>query len=81
MPGQLERTHPSSRYGQKLADWCRLRFVIEYAKVLNPNVKIIASAGSAEKVQIMKDVGADVVFNYKEQDTNKVLKEHGPIDM
>ena len=56
-------------------------FVIEYAKVLAPHVKIIASAGSAEKLKIMKDVGADVVFNYKEQDTGKVLQEHGPIDL
>ena len=57
------------------------RFVIEYAKVLGPHLKIIASAGSAAKVRIMKDCGADVAFNYKERDAFEVLKEHGPIDM
>ena len=44
-------------------------------------MKIIASAGSAEKVEIMKGAGVDVAFNYKEQDTFAVLQEHGPIDM
>ena len=57
------------------------RFVIEYAKVLAPHLKIIASAGSAAKVKIMKDCGADVAFNYKERDVLEVLKEQGPIDM
>ncbi|EKM57159.1 uncharacterized protein PHACADRAFT_208297 [Phanerochaete carnosa HHB-10118-sp] len=56
-------------------------FVIEYSKVLAPHLKVIASAGSAVKVKIMKDVGADIAFNYKEQDTAKVLEDHGPIDI
>lgn len=56
-------------------------FVIEYAKVMAPHLKIIASAGSAAKVKIMQDCGADVAFNYKETDTLGVLKEHGPIDI
>ena len=56
-------------------------FVIEYSKVINPDIKIIASAGSVEKVNIMKAVGTDVAFNYKEEDTYDVLKRHGPIDM
>lgn len=56
-------------------------FVTEYVKVIAPHVKIIASAGTAEKVEIMKSAGVDVAFNYKEQDTFAVLKEHGPIDM
>ena len=29
----------------------------------------------------MKDVGADVAFNYKTQSTADVLAEHGPINM
>ena len=29
----------------------------------------------------MKQVGADVAFNYKTTDTEKVLREHGPLDM
>ena len=57
------------------------RFLIEYAKVLAPQIKVIASAGSEEKVKIMKSCGADVAFNYKTEDTFKVLKEHGPIDI
>lgn len=58
-----------------------LSFVTEYVKDIAPHVKIIASAGSAKKVEIMKSAGVDVAFNYKEQDTFAVLKEHGPIDM
>ena len=57
------------------------RFVSEYTKAIAPHVKIIASAGSAEKVKVMKSAGVDVAFNYKEQDTFEVLKEHGPIDV
>lgn len=53
----------------------------EYAKVCNPNIKVIGSAGSAEKIEILKQIGVDVTINYKEQDTFQVLKEHGPIDM
>lgn len=56
-------------------------FVIEYVKVLAPHVKIIASAGSAQKVQILKDAGADVAFDYKHEDTRKVLETNGPIDI
>ena len=44
-------------------------------------LKVIASAGSDEKVKFMKDVGADVAFNYKTQSTADVIAEHGPIDM
>jgi len=44
-------------------------------------LKVIASAGSEEKVAYMKSVGADVAFNYKTEDTAKVLAEHGPLDM
>ena len=44
-------------------------------------MKIIASAGTAEKIQLLKDSGADVVFNYKKEDISAVLAEHGPIDM
>lgn len=57
------------------------RFLIEYAKATAPHLKIIASAGSDEKVQHMKNIGVDVPFNYKTQDANAVLKEAGPIDM
>ncbi|KAF9493528.1 NAD(P)-binding protein [Pleurotus eryngii] len=44
-------------------------------------LKVIASAGSDEKVEFMKKIGVDVAFNYKTTDTVKVLEEHGPIDI
>lgn len=44
-------------------------------------MKVIASAGSEEKIQFMKEVGADVVFNYKTTNTNEVLQKEGPLDM
>jgi hypothetical protein len=42
---------------------------------------VIGSAGSNEKVDFMKEIGANVAFNYKTTDTNEVLKKEGPIDM
>ncbi|KAF9493534.1 NAD-P-binding protein [Pleurotus eryngii] len=44
-------------------------------------LKVIASAGSDEKVEFMKKIGVDIAFNYKTTDTVKVLEEHGPIDI
>jgi NADPH-dependent curcumin reductase CurA len=46
-----------------------------------PHLKIIASAGSPEKIEYMKKRGVDVAFNYKTEDANEVLKKNGPIDM
>jgi NADPH-dependent curcumin reductase CurA len=46
-----------------------------------PHLKIIASAGSSEKIEYLKKLGVDVAFNYKTEDANKVLRKHGPIDM
>ena len=54
-------------------------FVIQLAKA--DGLKVIASAGSDEKVAFMKEVGADVAFNYKTTSIKKVLAEEGPIDM
>jgi len=53
--------------------------VIQLAKL--DGLKVIASAGSAEKVQFMKDIGADVAFNYKTESTDEILEKHGPIDI
>jgi NADPH-dependent curcumin reductase CurA len=53
--------------------------VIQIAK--QEGLKVIASAGSDEKAQFMKDIGADVVFNYKTTDVREVLAKEGPIDM
>lgn len=57
------------------------RVVVQLAKLTNPHLKVIASAGSSEKLEHLKSIGADVVINYKIDDMSAVLKEHGPIDM
>ena len=55
------------------------RIVIQLAKLDGP--KVIASAGSEEKVKFMKDIGADVAFNYKTTSTNEILENEGSIDV
>ena len=42
---------------------------------------MIGSAGSDEKVEFMKSIGADVAFNYKTTKTREVLEKEGPINM
>ncbi|THU85858.1 alcohol dehydrogenase [Dendrothele bispora CBS 962.96] len=54
-------------------------FVIQLAK--RDGMKVIASAGSDEKLRQCKEFGADVVFNYKTQSTEEVLAKEGPIDV
>ncbi|KAJ7622002.1 hypothetical protein DFH06DRAFT_1143404 [Mycena polygramma] len=49
--------------------------------VKQDGLKVIASAGSEEKVKFMKAIGADVAFNYKTTDVREVLAKEGPIDM
>ncbi|KAI5886030.1 NAD(P)-binding protein [Schizophyllum commune H4-8] len=53
--------------------------VVQLAK--QDGYKVIASAGSDDKVDFIKSIGADVAFNYKTEDTEDVLSEHGPIDV
>lgn len=53
--------------------------VIQLAKL--DGLKVIASAGSEEKVKFMKEIGADVAFNYKTASTAEVLEKEGPIDV
>ncbi|KAJ7046161.1 hypothetical protein C8F04DRAFT_1063508 [Mycena alexandri] len=53
--------------------------VIQLAK--QAGLKVIASAGSEEKVKFMQSIGADVAFNYKTTDTREVLAKEGPIDI
>ncbi|KAH9479936.1 Zinc-type alcohol dehydrogenase-like protein PB24D3.08c [Psilocybe cubensis] len=53
--------------------------VIQLAK--RDGLKVIASAGSDEKVKFMKEIGADVAFNYKTTKTAEVLEKEGPIDI
>ncbi|KAF5320512.1 hypothetical protein D9611_010729 [Ephemerocybe angulata] len=54
-------------------------FVIQLAK--RAGMKVIASAGSEDKVAWAKVVGADVALNYKTESTQGVLKKEGPIDL
>lgn len=51
------------------------QIVVQLAKAVG--LKVIASAGDAQKVAFLRDeLKADVVFDYKEQDTASVLAEH-----
>lgn len=53
--------------------------MIQLAKA--DGLKVIASAGSKEKLKFAKACGADVVFNYKETSTAEVLQREGPVNM
>ena len=44
-------------------------------------MKVIASAGSEEKLAFVRSLGADVAFNYKTEDTRAVLEREGGIDV
>ncbi|KAJ4477152.1 hypothetical protein J3R30DRAFT_3291504, partial [Lentinula aciculospora] len=51
--------------------------VVQLAK--QDGLKVIVSAGSDEKVQFCKEIGADVAFNYKTTNTADILARGGPI--
>lgn len=53
--------------------------VVQLAKA--DGLRVIASAGTKEKVDFVKSLGADVAFNYKEQNTREVLEKEGPVNM
>jgi hypothetical protein len=53
--------------------------VVQLAKL--DGLKVIASTGSAEKLEFLKGIGADVAFNYKIDSVKDVLAKEGPIDM
>ena len=55
------------------------QLVIQLAKL--DGLKVIASAGSDEKVAYLKTLGADVAFNYKTNKTAEVLEKEGPINV
>ncbi|PCH38839.1 NAD(P)-binding protein [Wolfiporia cocos MD-104 SS10] len=44
-------------------------------------LRVIASAGSDEKVVFIKSLGAGVTFNYKTENTRDILAWEGPINM
>ena len=54
-------------------------FIVQLAK--EAGCKVIASAGSEAKLAFLRDIGADVVFNYKTEDMTEVLKREGPINL
>ncbi|KAF9034806.1 hypothetical protein BJ165DRAFT_1409714 [Panaeolus papilionaceus] len=54
-------------------------FVIQLAKA--QGLKVIASAGSDDKVAFLKEIDTDVAFNYKTTNTLDVLKREGGIDI
>ncbi|KAK7000576.1 NAD(P)-binding protein [Favolaschia claudopus] len=53
--------------------------VIQLAK--QAGMKVIASAGSEDKVAFMRSLGADVAFNYETTDTRAILEKEGPINV
>ena len=53
--------------------------VVQLAKM--DGLKVIASAGSDDKVAYIKELGADVAFNYKTTNTEEVLAREGPIQV
>ena len=52
--------------------------VVQLAKLAQ--CKVIASAGSDEKVDYVSSLGADVMFNYKTVSTRGVLEKEGPLN-
>ncbi|KAF8208973.1 hypothetical protein K438DRAFT_1754028 [Mycena galopus ATCC 62051] len=42
-------------------------------------LKVIASTGSDEKMKFMREIGADVAFNYKSTDTRGCWSARGPL--
>lgn len=53
--------------------------VIQFAKL--KGMKVIASAGTDEKVAYCKEIGADYAFNYKTETYKDALEKEGPIDI
>jgi len=53
--------------------------VVQLAKL--KGAKVIASAGSDEKLAFLKDIGVDYAFNYKTADIDKELEEFGELDV
>ena len=48
-------------------------FAIQLAKALG--ARVLTTAGTAEKMEVCRSLGADVVINYKEQDFVEVVKD------
>ncbi|KAF8910460.1 hypothetical protein CPB84DRAFT_1842477 [Gymnopilus junonius] len=52
--------------------------VVQLAKL--KGMKVIASAGSDAKVEYLRNIGADLPFNYKKTNYSSFLAAHGPIN-
>lgn len=50
--------------------------VVQMAKIIG--AKVIATAGTEEKVQACRELGADVAVNYKTQDVDEAIREFAP---
>ncbi|KAJ7172186.1 hypothetical protein C8R46DRAFT_894918 [Mycena filopes] len=53
--------------------------ILQLAKL--KGMKVIASAGTDEKVEYMKRLGADVAFNYRTSAVSEVLRQNEPVDV
>jgi putative PIG3 family NAD(P)H quinone oxidoreductase len=54
-------------------------FAIQLAKAMG--ARVLTTAGSAEKVELCRSLGADVAINYQSEDFVEVTKEHGGADV
>jgi putative PIG3 family NAD(P)H quinone oxidoreductase len=52
---------------------------IQWAKELGATVAV--TAGSAEKLQLCRDLGADIAINYRDDDFLEVIESHGGADV
>jgi len=50
--------------------------IIQLAK--SDGLKVIASAGSDENLDYMKEIGAHLAFNFKKTNTAEILEREGP---
>jgi NADPH2:quinone reductase len=50
--------------------------VVQIAKILG--ARVITTAGSAEKVKICRELGADLALNYKTEDVDSAIKSFAP---
>lgn len=54
-------------------------FAIQMCKYLGATVAV--TAGSAEKLQTCRELGADILINYREEEFEAVMAEHGGADV
>ncbi|RPD54808.1 NAD(P)-binding protein [Lentinus tigrinus ALCF2SS1-7] len=81
--GWMEYAHPKVQKGDVVfvtaASGAVGAIVAQLAKA--EGVKVIASAGSDEKVDYVRSLGVDVAFNYKKVSTREVLQKEGPVNI